>query len=177
MTHRSERSVRTSRSVVVVLFDVVQSLDVTGPVEVFAGAAPEAAGGPGAAGADAAYRIRTASLDGAPVRTSSGLTLVPDGALAGEPAPHTLLVPGGRGTRAPRSAWSPAASTSRAAGVSSGIDMGLTPLGRIAGDDHATAVQLLTEYDPQPPYDAGSPRKAPAALVEEFRAKSRFILR
>jgi len=63
-----------------------------------------------------------------------------------------------------------------AAGVSSGIDMGLTLLGRIAGDEHAQAVQLLTEYDPQPPYDAGSPQKAPAQLVEEFRAKSRFIL-
>ncbi|MEU9732878.1 DJ-1/PfpI family protein [Streptomyces sp. NPDC048002] len=63
-----------------------------------------------------------------------------------------------------------------AAGVSSGIDMGLTLLGRIAGDDHARAVQLLTEYDPQPPYDAGSPDKAPAHLVEEFRAGSRFIL-
>jgi transcriptional regulator GlxA family with amidase domain len=63
-----------------------------------------------------------------------------------------------------------------AAGVSSGIDMGLTLLGRIAGDEHAQAVQLLTEYDPQPPYDAGSPDKAPAHLVAEFRAKSRFIL-
>ncbi|WP_327271599.1 DJ-1/PfpI family protein [Streptomyces sp. NBC_01224] len=62
-----------------------------------------------------------------------------------------------------------------AAGVSSGIDMGLTLLGRIANDEHAMAVQLLTEYDPQPPYDAGSPAKAPAALVEEFRGKSRFI--
>ncbi|MFG2126713.1 DJ-1/PfpI family protein [Streptomyces sp. NPDC048751] len=63
-----------------------------------------------------------------------------------------------------------------AAGVSSGIDMGLTLLGRIAGDEHAQAVQLLTEYDPQPPYDAGAPHKAPAHLVEEFRSKSRFIL-
>ncbi|RDD85834.1 DJ-1/PfpI family protein [Streptomyces parvulus] len=63
-----------------------------------------------------------------------------------------------------------------AAGVSSGIDMGLTLLGRIAGDDHARAVQLLTEYDPQPPYDAGSPDKAPEHLVEEFRGRSRFIL-
>ncbi|MEU9283512.1 DJ-1/PfpI family protein [Streptomyces sp. NPDC048275] len=63
-----------------------------------------------------------------------------------------------------------------AAGVSSGIDMGLTLLGRIAGDEHAQAVQLLTEYDPQPPYDAGSPAKAPAHLVEEFRTSSRFSL-
>jgi transcriptional regulator GlxA family with amidase domain len=63
-----------------------------------------------------------------------------------------------------------------AAGGSCGIDMGLGLLGRIAGDEHAQAVQLLTEYDPQPPYDAGSPEKAPAHLVEEFRAKSRFIM-
>ncbi|WP_406112931.1 DJ-1/PfpI family protein [Streptomyces sp. NBC_01014] len=63
-----------------------------------------------------------------------------------------------------------------AAGVSSGIDMGLSLVGRIAGDEHAQAVQLLTEYDPQPPYDAGSPQKAPAALVEKLRNRSRFIL-
>ncbi|MFF9087853.1 DJ-1/PfpI family protein [Streptomyces sp. NPDC014991] len=63
-----------------------------------------------------------------------------------------------------------------AAGVSSGIDMGLTLLGTIAGDEHAQSVQLLTEYDPQPPYDAGSPKKAPAHLVAEFRSASRFIL-
>ncbi|MFI1761133.1 DJ-1/PfpI family protein [Streptomyces sp. NPDC020800] len=63
-----------------------------------------------------------------------------------------------------------------AAGVSSGIDMALTLVGRIAGDEHAQAVQLLTEYDPQPPYDAGSPQKAPAHLVEELRGKSRFSL-
>lgn len=63
-----------------------------------------------------------------------------------------------------------------AAGVSSGIDMALTLLGRIAGDDHARAVQLATEYDPQPPYDAGSPRKAPAHIVDALRARSRFML-
>ncbi|MGN5631469.1 DJ-1/PfpI family protein [Streptomyces sp. AC154] len=64
-----------------------------------------------------------------------------------------------------------------AAGVSSGIDMGLTLLGRIAGDRYAQSVQLLTEYDPQPPYDAGSPEKAPADVVEEWRAQSRHVLR
>ncbi|MEU9852745.1 DJ-1/PfpI family protein [Streptomyces sp. NPDC047974] len=56
-----------------------------------------------------------------------------------------------------------------AAGVSSGIDMGLHLLGRIAGDEAAMTVQLLTEYDPQPPYDAGSPLKAPAHLVAQWR--------
>ncbi|MEQ4607210.1 DJ-1/PfpI family protein [Streptomyces bacillaris] len=64
-----------------------------------------------------------------------------------------------------------------AAGVSSGIDMGLALLGRIAGDDTARSVQLLTEYDPQPPYDCGSPGKAPAALVEQWREKSRHTPR
>ncbi|MGW2182724.1 GlxA family transcriptional regulator [Streptomyces sp. NPDC001732] len=80
------------RSVLVVLYDGVQSLDVTGPMEVFAGAS----GFPGAG-----YELRTASLDGAPVRTSSGLVLVPDGGLVGARPPHTLLVPGGEGTRTP----------------------------------------------------------------------------
>ncbi|MGI5429966.1 DJ-1/PfpI family protein [Streptomyces sp. CA-179760] len=63
-----------------------------------------------------------------------------------------------------------------AAGVSSGIDMGLTLLGRIAGDEHAQLVQLVTEYDPQPPYDAGSPEKAPAHLVELLRSHADVIL-
>ncbi|WP_432028652.1 GlxA family transcriptional regulator [Streptomyces sp. 1222.5] len=80
------------RTLLLVLFDGVQSLDVTGPLEVFAGAERHTPG---------TYRIRTASLDGGPVRASSGLTLVPDGALTEEPDPHTLLVPGGEGTRSP----------------------------------------------------------------------------
>jgi putative intracellular protease/amidase len=63
-----------------------------------------------------------------------------------------------------------------AAGVSSGIDMGLALLGRISGDFVAQAVQLGIEYDPQPPYDAGAPEKAPADLVELMRSRSRFIL-
>ncbi|CAM5539975.1 DJ-1/PfpI family protein [Streptomyces purpurascens] len=63
-----------------------------------------------------------------------------------------------------------------AAGVSSGIDMGLTLLGRIAGDDHARMVQLATEYDPQPPYDAGSPDKAPAHVVELLRSHADVML-
>ena len=63
-----------------------------------------------------------------------------------------------------------------AAGVSSGIDMALALLGRIAGDQAAETVQLGIEYDPQPPYDAGSPDKAPQAVVDSLRARSRFIL-
>ena len=56
-----------------------------------------------------------------------------------------------------------------AAGVSAGIDMALFLAGHIAGDDGAQAIQLGIEYDPQPPYDAGSPEKAPAAILELVR--------
>lgn len=63
-----------------------------------------------------------------------------------------------------------------AAGVSAGIDMGLTLAGQIAGDAVAQAIQLGIEYDPQPPYDAGSPAKAPEAIVASLRAGSRFFL-
>jgi transcriptional regulator GlxA family with amidase domain len=63
-----------------------------------------------------------------------------------------------------------------AAGVSSGIDMGLALAGKIAGDNVAQAIQLMIEYDPQPPYRAGSPDSAPAEIVSGMRARSRFIL-
>ncbi len=59
-----------------------------------------------------------------------------------------------------------------AAGVSAGIDMALTLAARIAGDTVAQAIQLGIEYDPQPPFDAGSPHKAPAEVVQLLRARS-----
>jgi transcriptional regulator GlxA family with amidase domain len=59
------------------------------------------------------------------------------------------------------------------AGVSAGIDMALTLLGKVAGDEHAQLVQLFTEYDPQPPYRAGSLETAPASVV----ARARSMLR
>ena len=139
-----------TRTVLIVVFDGVQSLDVTGPLEVFAGAdryagsdGAEVAGVAGAAGADgagadgssvagaaradgagadgagaagvddagdgagasgrggSAYRVCTASLGGRPVRTTSGLVLVPDSDLVGAPTADTLVVPGGDGTRVP----------------------------------------------------------------------------
>ncbi len=63
-----------------------------------------------------------------------------------------------------------------AAGVSSGIDMALTLAAEVAGPEVAQTIQLGIEYDPQPPFDAGSPFKAPQAYVELLRASSRFIL-
>ena len=53
-----------------------------------------------------------------------------------------------------------------AAGVSAGIDMALTLVARIAGDDPAQMIQLSIEYDPKPPFEAGSPDKAPKRIVE-----------
>jgi putative intracellular protease/amidase len=63
-----------------------------------------------------------------------------------------------------------------AAGVSAGIDMALALAARIAGDPVAQAIQLGIEYDPQPPFDAGSPAKAPEEIVGFLRAASRFVL-
>jgi transcriptional regulator GlxA family with amidase domain len=62
-----------------------------------------------------------------------------------------------------------------AAGVSAGIDMALALAARIAGEPVAHAIQLGIEYDPQPPFDAGSPLTAPAEIVELLRGNSRFI--
>ena len=56
-----------------------------------------------------------------------------------------------------------------AAGVSAGIDMALTLAARIAGDELAQAIQLGIEYDPEPPFDSGSPAKASTAIVELVR--------
>lgn len=56
-----------------------------------------------------------------------------------------------------------------AAGVSAGIDMALTLASRLAGDQVAQAIQLGIEYDPDPPFDTGSPAKAPPELIELIR--------
>jgi transcriptional regulator GlxA family with amidase domain len=75
----------------IVLFNGVQSLDVTGPMDVFTVADQLVARRSG----ETPYRVRTASLGGQPVRTASGLTVVPDGDLHETTAPDLLLVPGG----------------------------------------------------------------------------------
>ncbi|MEQ7050867.1 DJ-1/PfpI family protein [Paenibacillaceae sp. P-4] len=56
-----------------------------------------------------------------------------------------------------------------AAGISSGIDMALQLVAWEMGEEMSKGVQLILEYDPQPPFDAGSPHKAPALLVEQIR--------
>lgn len=57
-----------------------------------------------------------------------------------------------------------------AAGVTAGIDMALYLVSREVGPELAQAVQLGIEYDPDPPFDSGSPQKAPAEIVEMVRA-------
>ncbi|HEY1670042.1 MAG TPA: GlxA family transcriptional regulator [Trebonia sp.] len=82
------------RKVLIALFDGVQSLDVTGPLEVFSAATDHQGG--------RAYRVRTASLGGGQVRTTSGLAITPDGDLRDQSEadpPDLLIVPGGEGAR------------------------------------------------------------------------------
>ncbi|HEV7941772.1 MAG TPA: DJ-1/PfpI family protein [Solirubrobacteraceae bacterium] len=55
------------------------------------------------------------------------------------------------------------------AGVSAGIDMGLALAAQIAGEQVAMAIQLAIEYDPQPPFDSGSPARAPEEVVQAVR--------
>ena len=56
-------------------------------------------------------------------------------------------------------------------GVTAGIDFALTLTAMLRGEDHARLVQLSLEYDPQPPFDAGSPDRADPALVESYRRR------
>jgi transcriptional regulator GlxA family with amidase domain len=60
-----------------------------------------------------------------------------------------------------------------AAGVSAGIDMALHLVAAETAPEVAQSVQLGIEYDPAPPFDTGSPTKAPAALVDVVREVSR----
>lgn len=63
-----------------------------------------------------------------------------------------------------------------AAGVSAGIDMALRLAANIAGEPLARAIQLGIEYDPQPPFDSGSPRTADPQLVELLTANSELVI-
>lgn len=56
-----------------------------------------------------------------------------------------------------------------AAGVSAGIDMGLTLAARLWGEDTARVAQLMLEYDPRPPFDAGSPAGAAGPTIAAAR--------
>jgi transcriptional regulator GlxA family with amidase domain len=86
---RHHRRMSSHRRIVIVAFEAVQALDVTGPSEVFSLAHRGTDGG--------AYTIE---LLGDPIRTSSGLQLTPHRPLGKDDRPiDTLIVPGGKGTR------------------------------------------------------------------------------
>jgi transcriptional regulator GlxA family with amidase domain len=63
-----------------------------------------------------------------------------------------------------------------AAGVSAGIDMALALAAEVAGEATAKAIQLGIEYDPQPPFDAGSATKASPETVAAMTAIKDFIV-
>jgi transcriptional regulator GlxA family with amidase domain len=90
------------RDVVILVYPGVQSLDVTGPLEVFNSAQRLLEATTGGERGRPGYRTLVVSPDGAPVRTSSGLTIVPHAAMGQAPvAIDTLLVAGGIGWELP----------------------------------------------------------------------------
>ena len=54
-------------------------------------------------------------------------------------------------------------------GVTAGVDFGLTLVAELVDEEFAKLVQLSAEYDPEPPFDAGSPSKAGPELVTKVR--------
>jgi cyclohexyl-isocyanide hydratase len=61
-------------------------------------------------------------------------------------------------------------------GVTAGIDFALTLIAELAGREVAEAIELSLEYAPAPPFEAGSPETAPAAVVEALRKRMAPIL-
>jgi cyclohexyl-isocyanide hydratase len=55
-------------------------------------------------------------------------------------------------------------------GVTAGMDFALTIVALLHGDTVAQSMQLAMEYDPEPPFQSGSPKNAPPAIVERVRA-------
>jgi transcriptional regulator GlxA family with amidase domain len=164
MIARMDRRPRP-RHVVIVVYPGVQSLDLTGPLEVFVGAQQLIA----ARGrAERGYRVTVASLDGVPLSTSSGLEIVPATSLAETPGPiDTLIVAGGAGSQDASAEkalldWlaTAAPSARRVASVCTGAFVlaaaGLLD-GRRASTHWASAAELAERYpavevDPEPIY-------------------------
>lgn len=56
------------------------------------------------------------------------------------------------------------------AGVTAGIDLGLTVVAKLRDDAYAQSLQLLAEYAPKPPFNAGTPETAPKEVTDMMRA-------
>jgi cyclohexyl-isocyanide hydratase len=61
-------------------------------------------------------------------------------------------------------------------GVTAGIDFGLTLVAELAGEEVAKSIQLTLEYDPQPPFDSGSPEKAGPERVQRLKERIHGML-
>ena len=61
-----------------------------------------------------------------------------------------------------------------AGGVTAGMDFGLTMIAELLGEKIAKTVQLQMQYDPAPPFDCGTPEKAPTNLVQEIKQKKTY---
>lgn len=153
------------RTVAICAFPAVQSLDVTGPLEVFAAAQAliEATGR-----RDRGYELLVLSRDGRPLKTSSGLRMAPHASFADAPSTiDTLMIAGGRGSRAAAAdertlAWIAASARTarRTASVCTGAFL-LAAAGVLAGrratTHWAAASELARAYpavtvDPEPIY-------------------------
>jgi cyclohexyl-isocyanide hydratase len=62
-------------------------------------------------------------------------------------------------------------------GVTAGVDFALKVVERLHGREMAEAIQLAVEYDPQPPFDTGSPERAPAAIVALVKQRAEATIR
>jgi hypothetical protein len=116
--------------VAILIYEGMTTLDVIGPYEVLA-RLPDA-------------EVKLVASTPGPKKTEFGLALTAESALEDVPAPDIIVIP----------------KVITAAGVSAGIDMALTLASREGGADEARSVQLMIEYDPQPPFDSGSLEKA-----------------
>lgn len=158
--------------IVFLFYDGMTALDLAGPHEILCRV-------PGTS-------IKRVAKAAGMVKTDSGLTLYADDALSDVLNADILFVPGAGNATTHWAAidrlskWGAEPTQKRivesgkiitAAEVSAGIDMALTLAAKISGEYVAKTLQLGIEYDPEPPFDSGSPHKADPELLENLRKR------
>lgn len=169
-TRSREDQKQNRRQITILIYPGVQSLDFTGPLEVFAGAQRliEQTGR-----RERGYEITLLSVDGKPLQTSSGLTVTPHASLAAAPEPiDTLIVAGGYGRKqaaADREMLGWIAATAKTARRTASVCTGAFLLaaagvldGRRATTHWASAAELAARYpqvdvDPEPIFTRDGP--------------------